>query len=762
MSKRYGFWTLGVALLVCTSMAQALSLGRARGAVLLGRGLDLTIQTTLDAQEALPEVNCLAADVFYGDVRVSPNTVSVFADRSAAGEPRIRVRSIASIDEPVVTVYLRTTCGASVSRRYVLLADTLTEAETPAVVAPAQLPRLNPSPVDPAPARATNPASSNSSNAAGTSSSSGASAAATERAAQRQARREERARAQRERAQSAQAAERLPVDIAEADAKPSSRSVMRQSNASTVRKSSGPRLQVDLLDLANMEPSLRSSFELTTEPTADAALRSQAQALWRSLNASPEDAMRDAKRLETLEAQMRASLEQSKRQGQDIAALSSQLQESQKARYLNPFTMFLGFLTLLALGLSVWLWRKNSGASSPWYSAGAQREKQDEAHLWSKFEEEEPKRPSVATASVPLVPSTPATQASALETSNQSAADPWPEDKPAFRFAQRSSAPVEFAPRAEPISLSTAKIQPLGTSVPSGRGGSMGRVDSTPPPSLMPPARPSAKSSGKASSGGSGFGHTDFGASGFASSRLAAEELFDIQEQADFFMSLGQPEQAIEVLKNHITDHVETSAVAFMDLFDIYHRTNRSNDYEQLREEFNRVFNAQAPSFNNYGKLSHGLESYPEAIESIQRYWPGPQTLDVIEESIFRQPDAQNQPFDMLAYRELMLLYSLAKILNKPGAVFTPAQPIGPITGISALSNTGLSLLDEVPDSGQMGLPQTQADEMDSLGLDLTFPVSGSLNVAIARDATIALPPLSLQEDNGIDFDLSNYDELKP
>ncbi|MFM7332722.1 MAG: FimV family protein [Brachymonas sp.] len=357
MSKRYGIWTLGVALLVLASMAQALSLGRASGAVLLGRGLDLTIQTTLEAQEALPETSCLAADVFYGDLRVSPSAVSVFAERSASGEARIRIRSIASIDEPVVTVYERTTCGASVSRRYVLLADTLTDAETPAVIAPAQLPRPAPASAQPALPRAVSPAAPNSGAAASGAASSDASVAAAERAAQRQARREERARVQRERAQSAQNAERTPLDIAQAQANTANRSIMRQGNsgkASASRKS-GPRLQVDLLDLANMEPSLRSSFELTTEPTADAALRSQAQALWRSLNASPEDAIRDAKRLETLEAQMRTSLEQSKRQGQDIAALSGQLQAAQRARYLNPFTIFLGLLTLLALGLSAWL-----------------------------------------------------------------------------------------------------------------------------------------------------------------------------------------------------------------------------------------------------------------------------------------------------------------------------------------------------------------------------------------------------------------------
>lgn len=739
MYKRHRIWIVGVALLACASTAVALSLGRVRGAVLLGRGLDLSVQTLLEAQEPLPEANCIAADVFYGDLRVSPNSVSVSAERSAAGEARIRVRTNAAVDEPVVTVYLRSTCGASVSRRYVLLADTLTEADAtlPAVIAPVQIPRVTAPPAEPAPPPSSPRVSSAPATTTGGSATAGNSTAA-ERATQRQARRQERARLAKDNMEQAAAQREQPRDVA-------SRSIMRQTSP---RKAAGPRLQVDLLDLASMEPSLRSSNELATEPSQDAALRSQAQALWRSLNASPEEAMRDAKRLETLETQMRASLEQSKRQGQDIAALSTQLQAANQARYLNPFTMFLGLLTLLALGLSAWLWRRNSVSGQPWYSGQTERA-QDESHLWEQFKEEPPVTASAVLASAQPAPS----QRAVAVHEPASRADAASQDKPSLRFAQRPTNPLEFAPPSEPISLSTAKIQPLGSSAPAGRGGSMGRVDSTPPPSLIPQPKPRARASASASR--SGFGQTDFGQSGFSNSRLiAAEELFDIQEQADFFMSLGQPDQAIEVLKNHITDNVETSALAYMDLFDIYHRTNRKKDYAELRQEFNRVFNAQAPSFEAYGQQNKGLESYPQALQNIQRYWPGPQTLDEIEELIFRKPDAQDQPFDMLAYRELMMLYALAKELNKAGAAFISVQSVAPIAG---LTSTGLALLDGVSDSARADLQDAGAE---GLGLDLSFSESDQFNAAIAHDATTLLPALPLNEDNSLDFDLSEAADL--
>jgi hypothetical protein len=262
----------------------------------------------------------------------------------------------------------------------------------------------------------------------------------------------------------------------------------------------------------------------------------------------------------------------------------------------------------------------------------------------------------------------------------------------------------------------------------------MGRVDSTPPPYLMSESKRSPRTSGTRS----GFGQSDFGHSSFSNSRyVAAEELFDIQEQADFFMSLDQPEQAIEVLKNHITDSVETSALAYMDLFDIYHQLERTQEYSELREEFNQVFNAQVPNFQDYGQKTDGLEAYPVALQNIQRYWPGLQTLDVIEESIFRQPDAQIPPFDMLAYRELMMLYALAKELNKPGNAYKPMRST---SHINELTQTGLSQLDELPDLGLVGLAQGNRTSDVGLGLDLNDSNASDLQM--------------------LDFDLNDVGEL--
>lgn len=160
----------------------------------------------------------------------------------------------------------------------------------------------------------------------------------------------------------------------------------------------------------------------------------------------------------------------------------------------------------------------------------------------------------------------------------------------------------------------------------------------------------------------------DFVPSVAGSSRnVNAEELFDIQQQADFFVSLGQYDQAIEVLKNHISDNVETSALAYLDLLKIYHTLGRRDEYESLRQDFNAVFNAQVPVFESFSDAGSGLEGYPNAMARIEALWPSQKVLEIIEESLFRKPGTEGEAFDLEAYRELLLLYAMAKDVVERG-----------------------------------------------------------------------------------------------
>lgn len=111
------------ALLVhLTFSAHAFTLGNLRGAAVLGQSLDVTVQVQAGADEVLSST-CVAADVFYADLRQSAVKVTVLPAAGAVTGAAVRVQSTVAINEPVVTVEVRANCGSSTLRRYVLLAD---------------------------------------------------------------------------------------------------------------------------------------------------------------------------------------------------------------------------------------------------------------------------------------------------------------------------------------------------------------------------------------------------------------------------------------------------------------------------------------------------------------------------------------------------------------------------------------------------------------------------------------------------------------
>ena len=163
-----------------------------------------------------------------------------------------------------------------------------------------------------------------------------------------------------------------------------------------------------------------------------------------------------------------------------------------------------------------------------------------------------------------------------------------------------------------------------------------------------------------------------------SSRTVNTEELFDVQQQSDFFLSLGQHDQAIAVLREHIASNPGTSALAYLDLLRIYHSLDRKDDYARLAEEFERAFNADVPAFEHFNEMGKGLEHYRNTLARIESQWPAPGTLALIEELIFRKPGAnEDEAFDLAAYQELLLLYSVAKEVIDPGSA-SPAAVTQP------------------------------------------------------------------------------------
>ncbi|MDM0112447.1 hypothetical protein QTI66_09815 [Variovorax sp. J22R133] len=186
------------------------------------------------------------------------------------------------------------------------------------------------------------------------------------------------------------------------------------------------------------------------------------------------------------------------------------------------------------------------------------------------------------------------------------------------------------------------------------------------------------------------------------------EELFDVQQQSEFFLSLGQQEQAIEVLREHIATNPGTSALAYLDLFRIFHSLDRREDYARLRREFEQQFNAGVPDFDDFTLEGRSLDRYDGVLERIQATWPYPETLALIEELVFRKPGSREEAFDLPAYQELLLLYAVARDAIEPEGTWA-----APATFRSAAATT-------VPAALEPMAEEVDQDAVDTEGGPLT------------------------------------------
>ena len=129
----------------------------------------------------------------------------------------------------------------------------------------------------------------------------------------------------------------------------------------------------------------------------------------------------------------------------------------------------------------------------------------------------------------------------------------------------------------------------------------------------------------------------------------------------EFFSSLGQQAKAIALLRKHLVDNVKTSALVYLDLLDLYHQAGNVQDYEDLRDDVNKVFNTRILSFDRYVATSAGGPAYAAILLRIQAAWPTRQVFRIIEEALFREPGGGAEVLALEEYRELLMLYAVGR-----------------------------------------------------------------------------------------------------
>jgi len=143
---------------------------------------------------------------------------------------------------------------------------------------------------------------------------------------------------------------------------------------------------------------------------------------------------------------------------------------------------------------------------------------------------------------------------------------------------------------------------------------------------------------------------------------VSIEELIDLEQQAEFFVVLGQDDAAVELLLEHLRHTGGSSPLPYLKLLEIYRRRGDRDEYERTRTRFNQRFNAYAPDWESDLQAGRSLESYPGVVPRLQQVWARPlDAMAELEALLFRK--SRGDLFELPAYRDVLMLYALARDL---------------------------------------------------------------------------------------------------
>lgn len=631
---------LAALLVLLTLPVHAFTLGNLHGAAVLGRVLDVTVQVQAGAGEEVSGA-CVAADVYYADARQTAVKVTLLPAAGAAS-PAVRVQVSAVIDEPVVTVEVRASCGASTVRRYVLLADLPVPAAAllplAASGAVGQIQQVQP-PVLVLP---------------GVQAASESSAAAQ--------------------ASPVRAGVVAPIAIKkeapQVSAKPKNPPAAAvsgkptQVRPATARPADKPVLKLDPLDiLSDRIDSLDSLM----------------------LFAPAEDALRHSRQISSLEGEVKTLRALAANHDARIADLTTKLQQAQTTAFPVWLLYALLALVVVCLAAVAWLWqrlRQQLNAGSSWWH-GPEHDSED------------------GPATEFLVRAAPATPVPASVPVSASEIAGFAKPVMANTVTKAASVAnavdvVGVANVANAASLSQGPVETLNL------------APATP---QMPAARVPAANEPDTDTAGAPFDFNNI-------RHISVESILDIRQQAEFFVSLGQTDRALDILTKQIVDSAEPNPLLYLDLITLYHSLGMKADFRECRDTFHRLFNGNIPDFPAFSLEGDDLQAYPELLKQLTALWPRMEALAFLSTCIFHEAGAPAQDrFDLAAFRELLLLHGLVEVL-------VPEQPASPRAWVpvAAKSAATASLAVPMPRSGGAVLDSAEEPEgLSSYMLDLDF-----------------------------------------
>ncbi len=600
MPRLFLQFALGVAVLFVSPLACALGFGPSSTPTTLGQHLNFAARVMLDPEEMVSR-DCVFADVYAGDAKVAPRHVRAVLEATRDASQRIvRVTTAVVIDEPIVTIEVSVGCGSRISRRFVTFIDPPSQ----------QLAESGASETLPLPVHGVDAQSASLADIA-------RQADASRRTAGGGASASDGDRAPRIARRAPHGPQRIAVATAASTAATKTRHAHASARATRATRIAllarprtvGSRLRLEAPHLLAAAPAASTSASAPVVVAPAITLPSLPVDAELALAAPPAAAASDAtteaqqrERIQSLEAGLAGVRADAQATQQTVTALQARLRQAEGERYRNSLVYVLIGTTLLGIVIAValWLLRPRQRRRARWFDAQASQQARA-----GRVE----KRPVPSVAPVSSIPAPPHTDSG----------HSW-SDHPANALSTR------------PATIGGLEVTTM-----------LG-------PEFSRPVF-EASTSGAAASPRKNI-------------ELTMEELIDLEQQAEFFVVLGQDEAAISLLDGYMQGVGGRSPLPYLQLLEIHQRRGEQAAYDRVRGIFNERFNANAPDWSSALHLGRALDAYPQTVARLQSLWSTPlSAMQTLDNLLFRRQAAE-ETFDFPAYRELLFLYSIARELS--------------------------------------------------------------------------------------------------
>ncbi|MFG6441148.1 hypothetical protein [Roseateles sp. LKC17W] len=146
-----------------------------------------------------------------------------------------------------------------------------------------------------------------------------------------------------------------------------------------------------------------------------------------------------------------------------------------------------------------------------------------------------------------------------------------------------------------------------------------------------------------------------------------ADELLDLQQQAEFLQLLGQHDAAADLLAGRLA-RGNAGAMPYLMLMELCQQRGEPEVFAELARQFEQRFRTVAPAWAQSLSRGRSLDASPSVIAHLQVVWSDPSAaMHMLRDLLARGAGPGAPHFELPAYRDLLTLYSVARDLFEAG-----------------------------------------------------------------------------------------------